>query len=363
MKRYTKNNYKIKNKLFNKTRKISQLSNVPVNYYSKNFKNTNLIPKTEIISKLFSGYSSFLSQSKLSESVGAYVLDFDQCFIIEPNSIQTGLRRDSVNLSFKMNPQTPLDKLISYSFYLTQSYIFEKNDGISDIKYQIGKDIKRSERTINGKRYSGEYYRNFDENNAATDMFYQNIIDELYKINYKYINLNIANKFALLSCQNVFNFITDLITLKINEILKPENSSVFRPDKFSKIIINNNEISIELNFKSDVIISRDGEPMDPEYPCGQLEFNLYIDLLNNKYELKNFILSYDIDKCGPEKQINETEQSLSEDQGTKSKFKPEYIIPASLVTAGIVATPILLATLGGKKRKYNKRTKKRRRYR
>lgn len=348
MKRYTKNRFKTKNNSFNKTRKkTTQLSNVPVNYYSKNFKNTKLIPKTEIINKLFSGFNDFQSQSKLSESIGAYVLNLEQCFIIEPQDIPAGLRKDSINLSFKMNPQTPLDKLISYSFYLTQSYVFKKDDGLTDIKYQMGKDIKRSERTINGKMYDGEYYRNFDDNYLAADAFYQNIIDELYKINYKYVNLNIANKFALLSCQNVFNFISDLITIKINDILKPETNSVFRPDKFSKIIINNNEISMELGFTSDLIISRDGEPMDPEYPCGKLEFSLYFDILHNKYELKKFILSYDIDKCGPEKIVPEK---------IKSNFKPEYIIPAGLVTAGIIATPLLLTSLGGKKR-HKKRKK------
>ena len=44
----------------------------------------------------------------------------------------------------------------------------------------------------------------------------------------------------------------------------------------------------------------DGEPMNPEYPCGDIDFSFYIDILHNKYELKKFILSYDINKCGPE---------------------------------------------------------------
>ena len=333
-------------------KKNTQLQIAPINYYSKHYKNTELIPKTDIINYIFSGYSEFLIQQNLSDSLGVYSLDLEQCFIIEPNAMPSGLRSDNINLSLKMNPETPLNKLIAYSFYLKQPYIFEKEDGLKDIKYQIGKDIKRSERKINGKLYDGEYYRNYDNNYLATDVFYQNIIDKLFKLNYKYVNLNIANKFALLSCQNVFNLITDLITLKLNQILEPETNSVFRPDKFANIIINRNEISMELGFESDLIISRDGEPMDPEYPCGRLEFILYIDMIRNTYELKKFILNYNIDKCGPE--IVKKDDKNEENDKFKSNFKPEYVIPAGILTAGIAATPILLATLGGKKKSIRK---------
>lgn len=354
MKKNSKKN-KNKNKKSKKTiKKIQNLQFVPINYYSKNFSNTQLIPKTEIIKYIFSGYNNFILQQKISNSQGNHVLDFDNCFITNSDTFPTGLRSDTINLSLKMNPETPLDKLIAYCFYLKQSYIFEKKNGIYDIKYQIGKDIKRSERTINGKIYNGEYYRQFENNYDATDMFYQNIIDELYKINNKYINLNIANKFALLSCQNIFNLITDLISLKVNEILKPETNAVFRPTYSTNIIINPNELSMEIGFKSQLIISRDGEPMDPEYPCGSLELSLFIDILNNKYELKKLIISYDINKCGPEIPKKKDD---SDTKNKKSYLKPEYMIPASIATAGIIATPFLLGSLGGKKKKINKTRK------
>lgn len=339
----------------NKTlKKLPNLENVSINYYSKNFKNTNLIPKTKIINYIFTGYKNFLSQQEINNSQGKYGLEFDSCFITKPDTFHTGLRKDNINLSFQMNPETSLDKLIAYSFYLKQSYIFEKKQGLSDIKFQIGKDIKRSDITINKKNYNKEYYGKFEDNYNAADMFYQNIIDELYKINNKSVNLNIVNKFGLLSCQNIFNLITDLITIKLNKILEPETNSVFRPTKYSNIIINRDEISIELGFKSQLIISRDSEPMDPEYPCGNIEFIFYIDILHNRYELKKFILSYDINKCGPE--ITNKENTLPENHNeNKSNLKLEYVIPASITTAGIIATPFLLGALGGKK---NKKTRK-----
>lgn len=360
MKAFSKKNKKKNIKRSKTLKKKSNLEDVPINYYSKNFKKTKLIPKTKIINYIFLGYKNYLLQKEISESQGNNVISFDDCFIINPDSFRTGLRKNTINLSLQMNPETPLDKLIAYSFYLKQSYLFEKKNGLSDIKFQIGKDIKRSNTTINGKIYNQEYYGKFEDNFEAADMFYQNIIDELYKINNKYINLNIANKFALLSCQNIFNVITDLITIKLNKILEPETNSVFRPTNFSNIIINRDEISMVLGFKSKLIISRDGEPMDPEYPCGNIEFSFYIDILNNKYELKKFILSYDINKCGPEipKQQHLPDDNLNEN---KTSLKMGYIIPASITAAGLVATPFLLGSLGGNINN-NKKTRKKHSY-
>jgi hypothetical protein len=347
--RFTKKNITT-NKLLS-----SHLNSANINYYSKTFKNTKLIPKTNIINYMFSGFNQFIKYNTADK----YALDLDDCFIINKLDIPVGLKKNDINLILKMNPKTPLDKLITYSFYLKQSYIFEKNNSnTSDIKYQIGKDIKRSDINVNGNLIT-KNYRDIENNYNVADLFYQTIIDNLYQINRKTVNLNIANKIALLSCQNVFNLITDLITIKLNDILSPETNSVFRPDKYNNIIINQNEISMELGFDSQLIISRDGEPMDPEYPCGKLSFILYIDFKNNFYELKKFNLDYDISKCGPEIINNElASQPESESSFFKKNFKPKYIIPAALVTSGIIAAPFILGALGGNKPKKSKKVKK-----
>lgn len=340
--------------------KKTHSSIVPANYYSKVYKNTQLIPKTQIINYMFSGYKTF--QNKKSDDKNS--LSLEDCFIIDQKSLPIGSRRATIDLSLNMNPETSLDKLIAYCFYLKQPYLFEKGNGenensISIIKQQIGKDIKRSDMTINGKLFGSTYYRQFEENVEAADMFYQNIIDQFININHENVNLNIVNKFALLSCQNIFNLITDLITIKLNEILSPETNSVFRPKKFTNIIINNNQMSMEFGFISKLIISRDGKPIDPEYPCGDIEFSLFIDILHNKYQLKSLKLSYDIDKCGPELDNSIFDETNKLDN--KTKLKTEYIIPVGIATAGIVATPFLLGALGGKRKKY-RRTKKIRNY-
>jgi len=340
----TKSNKKKSNKT-NSLRKIN-LKNVPKEYYLNNYKNTKLIPKTNIINYIFSNYSYYLLYKKICDSINTPTLSLDNCFLFDQQDFPSGLRKNEINISIKMNPNTSLDKLISYCFYIKQPFIFNKtiNNALDLIKYQIGKDIKRDNRSINGKLYSRVFYQVFDDNYNAADIFYENIIDYMTQIN-KYIDLNMVNKIALLSCQNVFGLITDMITLKLNQILKPELSSIFRPNKLINITINKTNISMELNFKSQLIISKDGGIIDPEYPCGYVDFILYIDLLNNIYELKKFILIYDIDKCGPEL------PDIIEENPNKSKFKAEYIIPTGILSAGIIATPILLATLGGKSKK------------
>lgn len=350
---FTKKNI---NKNIKKYKLLSnQLNNAPVNYYLNNYKNTKLIPKTNIINYMFSGFSDFIKNNNDNDK---YLLDLNDCFIINNNDIPSGLKSNTINLKLNMNPKTSLDKLIAYSFYLKQRYIFENNN-ISDIKYQIGKDVKRSDININGNLVT-KNYRELENNYGVADLFYQFIIDNLYEINRKTVNLNIANKIALLSCQNVFNLITDLITLKLNDILAPESNSVFRPNKYSNIIINQNEISMELGFESQLIISRNAGPIDPEYPCGNLSFILYIDFKNNIYELKKFDLSYDINKCGPEMGQKQNQPEInSQSQTYQSNFKAKYIIPATLVTGGIIATPFILGALGGNKTRKNKENNKR----
>ena len=355
--KYRKN---LKNRSFRK-KPTQNLNNVAVRFYSLNYKNTNKIPQTQIINYLLTNFKTFLQYKKLCDALQTYTLNFDECFLINPDDFPKGLRKNNIELSFKMNPKTPLDKLIAYCFYIKQPNIFqEKNNVIIELlKYQIGKDVGRDDRNINGKSYSQQYYLNLNtisngniNNYGIADLFYQNIIDYLYQTN-KYIDLNIVNKFALLSCQNVYGLISDLITIQINNMLEPELNSVFRPDKYVNIIINAEQLSMEFYFKSKILITRDREPFDPEYPCGDMEFIFFVDILNNTYELKKLVFNYDIDKCGPELEPEIIEQP------TKSNLKPEIIIPAAGLSAGIITAPILLATLGGKRRKKNKTIKKR----
>jgi hypothetical protein len=353
-----------KSKKINDTKGSNALNNVSIKYYSSKYKNTNKIPKTQIINYMISNYNDYLNYKKLCDALDTYTLNFDECFIIQPDDFPNGLRKNQINLTLKMNPKTSLDKLISYCFYIKQPEIFTNNPNkILDIlKYQVGKDVARDDRNINGKSYSQSYYtKNSSDNYKIADLFYQNIIDYLYQVN-NIINLNIVNKFALLSCQNVYGLMTDMITIQINKMLEPELNTVFRPHKYVNIEINAEQLSMEFNFKSQLLITRDGGGLDPEYPCGNIDFIFFVDIRNNSYELKKFSFDYDIDKCGPDNTVSnqiQTEIKNKNDDATfRLNFKPEIVVPAAALTAGIIATPILLTTLGGKIKRRNRTIKK-----
>ena len=296
---------------------------------------------------MFSGFNDFIKNNSPHD----YTLVLDDFFIINKDDMPYGLKSNSINLTLNMNPKISLDKLIVYSFYLKQSGIFKNtfDSFIYNVKYQIGKDVKRSDIYINGNQITKSYV-DIENNYQVADLFYQQIINNLYQINRKSVNLNISNKIALLSCQNIFNFITELMTLKFNDMMKPESNMFLQPDKNINIVINQNEIYMELNLKSKLIITVNGD-MDVEDPRGNVSFNLYIDLKNNTYELRNFSLNYNINN-----QIQT--QNQIPNQTVKSNFNLKYIVPAAIVTGGIIATPFILAALGGRKTKKNNKNKK-----
>lgn len=346
-----------------------QLTNVPANYYDTHYKDTDNIPKTSIINYLFSNYTEFTREKALREEQNKYIITFADCFVTDDTDFSTGLQKETIQKSFSMNPSMSLDKFIAYSFYITQKSIFTSDDGLSIIKSQIGKDIRRIPKDINGSSFTdlletnglleekgpnGDIVDNYQS--KVADLYYQTIIENLAKINKGNVNLNIVNKIALLSCQNIINVFTDLISMKLNDILAPEINSVFKNKMTERVIINDNAVALEIEFQSLLLISQKGEPMNPEYPCGNLAFVLRFDFLKNVYELKTFALDYDLSKCGPE-----TGSETGSEIGDTRKgygIQAKYAIPATLITAGIIATPFLLTALGGKKSSKNKNNKK-----
>jgi len=254
---------------------------------------------------------------------------------------------------------------LAYSFYMMTSYMFVDTNTnkstslkktIDLLKYQIGKDVKRSYILLNGAEYSNEYFSKDEDYYKTTDQYCELLINTFNNFS-KSIDYNIINKILLLTCQNIFNLITDLIVIKVNDVVSPESCSVFRPTKSITIILTEKKQTMEFNFTTSLIISRDGEPMDPEYPCGSLSFIFYVDLLKNTFGFSTFQLSYDINKCGPEIEKNTNDNNSVE----KSKFKMnwKYAVPAVIGTAGVIAAPFLIAALGGKRKRNQKTFKKR----
>jgi hypothetical protein len=352
----TKSKNKKTNK--NKSRKNSQKNKT--NYYANYFQNTPLIPNSQILSYMKENFENFISLQKELEKKGKYPIYLDDCFEIA-NLFNTKERKFSFDSPINGKQTMSLDKLISYSFYLKTKFAFLNNNNqpttekayLETLKYQMGKDIRRDNRTINGKEFKSELYADESKSNyKVADMFYLSIINIYNKFN-KHTNFNIINKIALLSCQNMFNLITDMVTLKLNKLLEPEINSVFRPKKGAIITIEKHTKTIEYYFDSQLIISKDGGPIDPEYPCGNLKFKLLFDLNKNTFKFTQFILSYNINDCGPEELIsssvtsNQVEKPNNQDNNSYLK----YSIPVVLGVGGIVATPFILGAIGGKEKK------------
>jgi hypothetical protein len=336
-------------------------------YYDLYFKNTHYIPITNIIKYMKINFNQFLQYKIQKEKENKYALSLEDCFQISPD-LFTGNSLCDIDTSLLMNPNMSLDKLISYIFYLKSEQFFINNKNevtslkefLNFLKYQMGKDIRRDDRTINNIEYNRNLFSDLSKTNyQITDMFYDIILKYIHLYDY-----NIVNKIGLLSCQNMFGFITDIITIKILDIISPETNSVFRPDKNMKITINKNECNFEYYFKSQLIISREGL-LDPEYPCGNLEFNMVIDLIHNTYKLSSFILNYDLNKCGNpsinnQNNNNNQNQNNQNNQNITTVNKNKYLLPAiGLGIGGILSVPFLLGGGGRKKKKKNKKTKKR----
>lgn len=329
------------------------------NYYKNKFKNSPLLPYTTILMYIKTNFNTYLALNTKIENEGTgKLITLEDCFNMN-NMFEVGLREYTFDSPINGNPSMALDKLIAYSYYIKSSPMFinkSKLDFLKLLKYQMGKDIRRQNRTINGKQYSSSLYMDVNKSNYdIADLFYQSLIDA-FSPN-KQMDYDIINKIMLLSSQNMYNLITDLISVKLSEITYPEINSVFRPTKIENIIINNEQTTMEYVFESKIIMSKDGSVIDPEYPCGMVSFKLLFDLKANTFKFSSFKLSYNINKCGPE--IESTNETAPNEQKREPAAKWEYALPAGIGMAGLIAAPFLLGVLGGKKRTKQKTKKKR----
>ena len=240
----SKRNKKTHNKSFkkNKTQKIPPSKETNLTFYNK-FNGTKLIPTTNIIQYIKENYADFANVKKVADEKGKNTLYLDDCFNFEDKLNNSKGKPFLIDTSVESNPNMSLNKLIAYSFYLKMKYIFVTQNGqfttmdnfLEQIKYQIGKDVKRDDRTINDIPYPPEYFfKPEDEKKpdyySIADTFYQLVIDYYIKNNLK-VNYNAVNIIALFSCQNLYNLLTDLVIIKLNNMLKPEMSNIMHTKK------------------------------------------------------------------------------------------------------------------------------------
>jgi hypothetical protein len=355
----------------NTKKRINKPTNIT--YYTSKFAGTELIPRTTIINKLFNNYNDFLKIKNERLNSNNDVITMSDCFNVENifNIINTNGGNILLNTTINGNKNFGIDKMITYAFY-TKSKELMNDDNIKEsiklIKYQMGKDIHRDNRLINGEDYGTGFFAKYAENYYdCADKFYEIIIGYLHKVS-RFVDYNLVNKIALLSCQSMYNFIIDLISHEIMKKILPEAVNITQAEKSQVITLTREKQEVEFLFKSKAYITYNGEIMDITNPCANLDFVLLFDFKNNNYKFTKFIFEYDYDICktpegsdfGTSITQHEPEKENNNEKEDNSKNnKIIYGISAGLGAASVAAVPFLLGVLGGnKKNKRNKRNNK-----
>jgi len=344
--------------------RIPSRNNAIKKIYNRDYYGTELLPITNILNYINANFNEFVIDKERKKNEHKHEVEFDDFFVID-DILERKEKKADINIIIKKNPNMSLKKLLASILYLKSFSWFESGKmNISSFKSQIGKDVSRVSLKINNEDYvieyppdggSLNYYKTADDFNIKI----MNILST-----FSVIDFDLVNKIGIIMCQNLFNFITETITLMIMKKIQPEMSVVTRPNKSILINLTKNEQSIIINFESLLSITYNGD-LDIQYTCGKLKFTLLIDLKKNTYNFSEFILNYDNEGCNPEsnnqpsssnqQSNNNQPESNNENKGMSDAIK--YGIPMGIIATGLVGAPFLLGALGGKNKKIKRKRK------
>jgi len=337
--------------------RIPSRNNAIKSTYNKDYYGTELLPITNIINYINANFYEFVIDKERRKNERKHEVDFDDFFIIG-DILEKKEKNTDINIIIKQNPNMSLKKLLAYTLYLKTFSWFETGRmNISSFKNQIGKDVSRLSLKINNEDYVVRHPPNgvFNYYKIADD-FNVKIMNVLST--FSVIDFDLVNKIGILMCQNLFNFITQTISLMTMKKFQPEIAVETSATKNILLNLTKNDQSMIINFKSLLSISYNRD-LDIEFTCGELEFTLLIDLKRNTYKFTKFILKYDIEKCNPEgnnHQVTNNQDNIVNKENQGSSFL-KYVIPAGL-GVGVIATPFLLGALGGKNKKIKRKCKR-----
>ncbi len=377
----------------NQTRKLRNntvlRNNAIISNYEKTIveQNPKELPSTEFIEYTKNLYEPFVLEKEEKIRLNQNEIELTDIFSI-PSELLKQEKIANIVTSFKQNSSMSLDKFIAYSL-LFKSFDNFENNGInkgklkmSAFKNQVGKDVSRVNIKINGVDLP-EGLVVPDNNYKTADNFNLYIMREMAK-NELQINQNMIIKIDAIMCQDLFNFISQTISLYISNKVSPESATEVSAKKNIDIILTKEEQSVIFNFNTSLMISYN-KMYDPEYLCGKYSFKLNVDLKKNTYTLNDFNLSYNVDDCRPDNGNQSQYNEMNMPTQSQSKLSQLKDNAYNLVSnnpnavAGVATTGLLSGTalalfltgiLGGKrKRKQIKRnsskkrkTQKRRRH-
>ena len=314
--------------------------------YDKDYYKQNLLPITKIIQYIDTNFNDYMTMKdqKIAEDLPAS--SFEDFFVVD--DILTR-KENSADIDIQINKQSnvSLSKLLAYSLYYSEykNWFKTKKMNIALFKNQVGKDVSRMDFTINNTKNT---FNDEDENSIKADKFNIELMNILST--FTVIDLNLISIIDVVMCQNILNFIMDLISLLVMKKFAPEKLLVTQVEKNAAITLTKSQQNIVYNFKTKFYITKDGGVYDPEITCGDMEFSFLIDFKKNTYKITKFKCKYDADICYQ----NENVGSLPENENTNadesaanndsSKYLKYGVL--GLGVGGIVATPFLLGALG-----------------
>jgi transposase-like protein len=251
---------------------------------------------------------------------------------------------------------------LAYSLYYSEYKNWFKTTkmDIALFKNQVGKDASRMNFMMNNKKFN---FNNEDENSIKADKFNVELMNILSI--FTVIDFNLISIIDVVMCQNILNFIMDLISLVVMKKFAPEKLLITQVEKDAIITLTNSQQNIVYNFKTKFYITKDGGIYDPEFTCGDMEFSFLIDFKKNTYKITKFKCKYNSETCyqGANLESLPANTNVSNEvvnEEAVGEDSPNYVKYGilGLGIGGIVATPYLLAALGGKNKKGKKRKRK-----
>ena len=344
--------------------RIPSRNNAIKKFYNKDYYGKNLLPITKIIQYIDTNFNDYMIMKDQKSASDLPASSFEDFFIVD-DILKKKENIADINIQINKQPNVSLNKLLAYSLYYSEykNWFKTKKMDIALFKNQVGKDASRMDFTINNKKIN---FNDEDENSIKADKFNIELMNILST--FTVIDFNLINMIDVVMCQNILNFIMDLISLLVMKKFAPEKLLITQVEKNAIITLTKSEQNIVYNFKTKFYITKDGGIYDAEFTCGNMEFSFLIDFKKSTYKFTNFKCKYDANICyqGAELEAlpanaNAPDQVVNEEaiEGDSSKYFT-YGIPIALGVGGIVATPFILGALGGKNKKIKGKGKRKR---
>jgi hypothetical protein len=325
--------------------------------YNRDYYGKDLLPTTNIIQYIDSTFNDYMSMKQEKSKLNLPAASFEDFFIVDDILKKKETIAD-IDTQINKQPNASLNKFLAYSLYYSEYKNWfnspNKKMDISLLKNQSGKDLSRIGITLNNVKYNS---LSGDNNSLKTDHFNVTLMNILSK--FTVIDFDLLNKIDISMCQNILNFLIDLITLLIMKKIAPEKVIITKVEKNLSINLTKSQQNIIYSLKTKFYITKDGDVYNGEITCGEMELTFVIDLKKNSYNFSRFKCKYNAETCYQGEDVGSLQSNVSNQDNVPNVIANEenqgssflkYVIPAGL-GVGVIATPFLLGALGGKNKK------------